>query len=433
MAAPTICNASRDGAACSTVELGDVRHVLATAVPRRGSTLRQQLHEALRGIAAAMEAQAVHGSIVQQAVFVADAGQIESCRRIIADFYGKELPATSYIPQPPCEGALLSIEAWAARASGGPLEIQRINEQLVIARRNGVAWVHCAQVVPPEAAAGVYEGTRGALQRMGAVLGGAGVGFEQVVRTWFYLGGIVAEAGPGARYQELNRARGDFYRGIPFLAGRTDGNGQPAYPASTGIGTEGRGVVLSAIALATDRRDIVAVPLENPRQTPAYQYPAAYSPTSPRFSRAMAVCGHGEATIFISGTASITGSTTQYDGDVAAQTHETLHNIEALISEENLARHHLSGLGTSLAGLAAARVYVKRKEYYAAARAVCQSRWGAVPTIYAIADVCRPELCVEIEGIAFSRKAAADSSVVPPPHFLRTPQRRPRVLGLDRL
>jgi pyruvate/2-oxoglutarate dehydrogenase complex dihydrolipoamide dehydrogenase (E3) component len=34
----------------------------------------------------------------------------------------------------------------------------------------------------------------------------------------------------------------------------------------------------------------------------------------------------------------------------------------------------------------------------------CETRLGEVPTIYAIGDVCRPELLVEIEGIAFSRR-----------------------------
>ncbi len=37
-----------------------------------------------------------------------------------------------------------------------------------------------------------------------------------------------------------------------------------AYPASTGIGTDGGDIMMSCIALATDRKDIVAVPLENP-------------------------------------------------------------------------------------------------------------------------------------------------------------------------
>ena len=36
------------------------------------------------------------------------------------------------------------------------------------------------------------------------------------------------------------------------------------------------------------------------------------------------------------------------------------------------------------------------------ARAVCEARLGELPAIYAVADVCRPDLLVEIEAIAFS-------------------------------
>ena len=110
------------------------------------------------------------------------------------------------------------------------------------------------------------------------------------------------------------------------------------------------------------------------------------------------------ATIFISGTASITSSETRHLGDAATQTRETLDNIVALVSEENLRRHGLPGLGTSLEGLGLVRVYIKRQEDYAKVRAVCEQRLGELPAVYAIADVCRPDLLVEIEGIAFSSR-----------------------------
>jgi enamine deaminase RidA (YjgF/YER057c/UK114 family) len=164
---------------------------------------------------------------------------------------------------------------------------------------------------------------------------------------------------------------------------------------------------MSAIALVTDRDDIVAVPLENPRQTAAYDYAARYSPKSPKFCRAMAVSCGQYTTTFVSGTASITASETRHIGDAAAQTDETLENIAALISEDNLSRHGLPGLGTTLEGLGLVRVYIKHAEDYPAVRAVCEQRLGELPTIYAIGDVCRPDLLVELEGIAFSRKAPA--------------------------
>src|SRR5208283_4749470 len=120
----------------------------------------------------------------------------------------------------------------------------------------------------------------------------------------------------------------------------------------------------------------------------------------------------------ISGTASITNSESRHLGDAVAQTHEALDNIEALISEENFGRHGLPGFGSSLEGLAQARVYVKRTEDYPRILAVCAQRLGGVPAIYTKADVCRPELLVEIEGIAFSRQAPSPStSVLRGPHF----------------
>lgn len=405
MGTQTIRKASHRGIGYSVVELNDVRHVFAAGVPRRGTTLRQQADDALRTIEAVIQEEGTRGSIVHQAVFVPDVALIDECRQIIREFYGSELPATSYIPQPPCDGKLLAIEALGVGRGMGEVQIERVSEQLVITRHNDITWVHCAQVVPQGHGAGVHEDAINAFEQIRSLFGSVNVRFDQVIRTWLYLGGIVDDEGPTQRYKELNRARTDFYRDITFLADRLlPGSQGQIFPASTGIGTEGRGIMMSAIALVTDRQDIRAVPLENPRQTPAFDYAHCYSPASPKFSRAMALSCGNYATIFISGTASITDSETQHVGDAAAQTHETLTNIEALISEENLGRHGLPGLGTSLDGLALVRVYIKRPEDYERTRAACEQRLGEVPTIYAIGDVCRPELLVEIEGIAFSRK-----------------------------
>lgn len=418
MATHAIRKVVERGVGFSAVDLNDVRHVLATAVPRRGTTLHEQASDVLGTIAAVIEQEGTANSIVHQAVFLADVNQVDQCRRMMRDFYGDNMPATSYIPQPPCEGKRLSIEAMGVGQGRGEVEIERVSEQLVIARHNGIAWVHCAQTVPLLEANGVYEGGLSAFGQIRSLFASVGVGFEQVIRTWLYLGGIVADEGATQRYKELNRARTDFFRGLQFCAGRRpEGYEGAVYPASTGIGTEGRGMMMSAIALATARGDIVAVPLENPRQTSACQYPDRYSPQSPKFSRAMAISCGGYATIFISGTASITTSETRHIGDAERQTEETLDNIAALIGEENLGRHGLPGLGTTLDSLGLARVYIKRQEDYARVRAVCEKRLGDLPIIYAIADVCRPDLLVEIEGIAFSRKASDSSSGQQSPHF----------------
>ncbi len=397
---------SSDGVGYSVVELNDVRHVFAAAVPRSGQSFEEQAYDALKTIEAVNQEEGTRGAIVKQAVFLPDLSYQETCRQIMLDFYGDEMPATTYIPQPPCEGKLLSIEALGVGRATEGVQIRRINEQLVIAGHSDVSWIHCAHVVPQTEATTVYERSLDAFQRMARLLASAGARYDQVIRTWLYLGDIVGMEGDRQRYMELNRARTDYYADIRFSAGRRpEGFNPTMFPASTGIGTEGKEIVMSCIAFHAQRNDIVAMPLENPLQTSAFDYGPCYGPKSPKFARAMALSCGPFATIFISGTASITDSETRHIGDVEKQTEQTLDNIEALIGQANLERHGMPGLGTTLDNLALLRVYIKRKEDYAKTRAVCEKRLGELPTIYAVADVCRPDLLVEIEGIAFSHRS----------------------------
>lgn len=396
---------SSEGIGYSVVELNDVRHVIASAVPRTGATLEEQAQDALQTIKDVNHEEGTRGSIVEQAVFMKDIGQLDTCRRIMHDFYGDELPATTYIPQPPCDGKLLSIEALGVGRAAEGVEIQRLSERMVVVGHSGVSWIHCGQIVPETSATGVYDRSISGFQKMREMLQSVGIPFEQVIRTWLYLGDIVGPEGETQRYKELNRARTDFYKDYRFAAVKTpEGFNPKVYPASTGIGSDSRDVLMSCIALSTERDDIVGMPLENPLQTSAFDYSTRYGPKSPKFARAMALSCGPFATIFVSGTASITESETRYVGDVEGQTRQTLRNIEALISEDNLTRHGMPGLGTTLDGLALVRVYIKQQEDYAKTRAVCEELLGELPTVYAVADVCRPELLVEIEGIAFSRR-----------------------------
>jgi enamine deaminase RidA (YjgF/YER057c/UK114 family) len=423
MSAHAMCKASHQGIGLATVELNDIGHVFATAIPRCGGTLREQAENALQSLDDVLRAEGTRQSIIRQTVFLTEPSQIDECRQIIRDFYGADLPVTSYVPQPPCGGKLLSIEAIGVGRGKAEVQIERFSDQIVRVTHNALSWVHCANVTPRDGVTGAYNQTISSLAKLRGQLAKLDVGFDHVIRTWFYLGGIVADEGDTQRYKELNRARSSFFEGVQFLAGCQTGLPQPLspYPASTGIGTEGRGLMLSCIALATARPDIVAMPLENPRQKSAFHYASSYSPKSPKFARALALSCGNYATIFISGTASIVDSESLHLGDVEAQTHQTIDNIEALISEDNLRRHGLPGFGSSLEGLGLVRVYIKRTEDYPKILAVCAQRLGEVPAIYTTADVCRPELLVEIEGMAFSRREPSPSgSILRGPHFRET-------------
>ncbi len=121
----------------------------------------------------------------------------------------------------------------------------------------------------------------------------------------------------------------------------------------------------------------------------------------------MAVATGALVTTFISGTASITASESRHDNSVEQQTHQSIDNIEALIGSDCFPDHSPCGLGATLDDLAVARVYVKRQGEYDTVRAICRARLGELPTIYVVGDICRPELLVEVEGIAFSHRQRA--------------------------
>ncbi len=431
-----ISKRSTEGIGYSVFNLSKVRHIVATAIPRTGTTLQEQAHDALRTIESVIREKSTQGAIVKQTVFMNGRAELDECRQVIRDFYGEDMPATTYVAQPLCNGKLLSIEALGICQSTGNVEIERHSENLVITRCNGITWAYCGHITPNTDATCVYDRSFNAFQRMQDVLSRGGFRYDQVFRTWLYLGDIVGPEADTQRYKELNRARADFYKDMRFIADKVPTDIEHiVYPASTGIGTscthvnqvcatqgclEGfcskstdkrfthcpacADIVMSCIAISSDDKDLVLVPLENPGQTAAFDYGVDYSPRSPKFSRAMAVTTKGYALTFISGTASITDSESRFLDDIEAQTRQTLDNMEALVTPENFERHGMPGHGGTLKDFALVRVYIKRQEDYAKARAIVEARLGELPTVYAVADVCRPELLVEMEGVVVTEK-----------------------------
>jgi enamine deaminase RidA (YjgF/YER057c/UK114 family) len=391
-----------DCAEYSSLHLGGWTRVAMMITPRGGGTFSQQVAEVLSDVRAIMEKQPCPVQVTVQTVFLSRAGDQPECERLMAAFYGARPPMTNFVIQPPCGGAALAVEAWAI--GGDAVRIDRFGPHAIAIDYDGVRRVYCAGITPDYSLPGVHEQMTDGLRRMRAALLKAGTDFQHVVRTWFYLGGITEPQGDVQRYQELNRARADYYRDIRFCCSLLKANvPRGVYPASTGIGMAGAGLVLSSLAVETKRPDVFLLPLENPQQTPAYAYHPKYSTQSPKFSRAIALVLGDYVTTWISGTASIVNSESRHPADIEKQTEQTIDNIERLISPENFALHRVRGGGARLGDMAKIRVYLKRAEDLARCKAVCDRRFGSVPAIYATSDVCRPELLVEIEGVAFAR------------------------------
>ncbi|QIZ36578.1 FkbO/Hyg5 family chorismatase [Saccharopolyspora sp. ASAGF58] len=214
-------------------------------------------------------------------------------------------------------------------------------------------------------------------------------GYTDLVRMWNLIGDIT---GPNAEGVEIYR---------DFCVGRAEAFATwaaqfPQLPAATGIGTLSPGIDLCFLATKQGR----TVHLENPRQTPAYQYPCRYGPKSPSFARATFLRGQQTASLFVSGTASILGEDTAHVHDIARQTLETLRNIDVLVGCDNLGRHGVNGYGYAVRDLDQVKVYVRDPEHVAAVREICAQVLRSDSEIaYFNVDVCRPDLLVEIEGV----------------------------------
>jgi enamine deaminase RidA (YjgF/YER057c/UK114 family) len=372
--------------------------------PTSRGDIAMQLDEVLKTLRRVLNSQEWPMVITTQTVFLANPESQAVCENSFAASELHHAAVTHYVNQPPADGAEIAVEAWAI---GGPgVTVVRQSPHAVLVTYDRLRWLHVGVAKTDFPADGVHVAAQRMFAQSGRLLTAAGMDWSKVVRTWWYLGDITGEVGGRQRYMELNRARAEFYGGIKFNASqRRESAPSDCYPASTGIGmTPNTGMILALQALKTDRPDVLLLPLENPVQTPAYDYEPWYSPRSPRFSRAMALVTSEQITVWISGTASIVRSEACHLDDIVAQTEQTLDNIAALISSENFERHGGAGLGAALRELAKIRVYVKRVKDVAACRAVCEQRLGAIPALYLIADVCRPELLVEIEGVTFSRR-----------------------------
>ena len=379
-------------------------YAYAVIVPQSGASYAEQAVD----IIAQIQQHFAGKQIVRQTVFLRDADRLDETAQLFAAQQGAAQPLTAFVSQAPADGNLLAAEIVAVSGA----EVTRVNNGLTKVQHNGITFIHTqadAYLGGKAPRENAYADTLAVLNDNIALLKQGGARLEQVFRTWFYMGSIVAPDSRSAdgiqRYKELNRARTVAFDGVRFL--RDTLQTQPAfdvYPASTGIGMGGEDVALSCSALLTERKDVFTLPLENPRQTPAFDYARHYSPETPKFARAMAVVYDNQAAVYISGTASITASETQHIGNTAKQTEETLLNIATLISAENFANAGFAGFGAKLTDLAVVRAYVKHAADYETVRRECEKQLPGVPVVYTVGDVCRDDLLVELEAVAHIRR-----------------------------
>ena len=213
------------------------------------------------------------------------------------------------------------------------------------------------------------------LRKTRELLNSAGMTYRNVVLTRIYLRRLLDW------YDDLNVARNEFYDEIGF----TDS----PIPASTGIQGKISDVnecFMDVTAVQKGGPDECPfVTLRNPLQNEATAYGSG-------FARAVRIDVPDAHYVLVSGTASIdeTGATVHVD-DPVKQTGRTMDNFEAIVKVGD----------AELSNLYHAVWYCKDPSYASVIKDEMRKRgWPEFPYVVVVADVCRDDLLVEIDGAA---------------------------------
>lgn len=220
------------------------------------------------------------------------------------------------------------------------------------------------------------------------------IGVRHPVRMWNYIPGINERMPDGRdRYMVFNAGRFEAFSawyGGPQAFDR-------AVPTATGVGHPGEDLVIHCLATENDGTAVA-----NPRQVQPFHYSQRFGPVPPCFARATHVAGTPPM-VLVGGTASIRGEDSLHVLDFAGQMGETLANLAAMVhaAAGRTAASFRAGDLSLLKRYKELRVYLPDVKQ---ARFIHQIVTKSFPTLGRLemlhADLCRPELLVEIEGIA---------------------------------
>ena len=225
----------------------------------------------------------------------------------------------------------------------------------------------------------------------------------QPVRIWNWIPGIHTIVGDGVhRYMVFNAGRYAAYYDW-YSGGR---HFETAMATATAVGHDGTDLIIHV--LATERP---GAPVENPRQIQSYRYSDRFGPMPPCFARATLAPKNslGLPDLLIGGTASVCGEVSRHHGDAAAQTQETIVNLAHLIAEgsrrwsQKPATDDRVDTARELRRFDSLCIFHLRPSD---SDAILEIIWPYIDHLapscveFVRADICRPELLVEIEGTA---------------------------------
>lgn len=186
------CNLNLGPERHSILDLGNLARLAVMIEPAGRGPFAQQARELLAQLHCLALRREKAMTPTTMMVFLRDAADEGECRRIIQAQFGELAPVTGYVVQPPCSGAALGVELWAA---GGPgTKVVRHGPQVIATEADGIRWVHCGDIRGEIGPDGAYRESVTAFHDLDKQLRTAGVSFEQVVRTWIYVNQITEGA-----------------------------------------------------------------------------------------------------------------------------------------------------------------------------------------------------------------------------------------------
>ena len=300
---------------------------------------------------------------------------VEACR----EHFGKAAPVVTCVAQKPI-GTTLTAEVLYLREDA---TVEYSEDYIIIRGEKGAELI-------TKGIHFLHEGDTGAqarriFGRIREILDNEGFKVNEIVRQWNYIEGITHTDGKIQNYQLFNDARSAFYGSVDWPNG---------YPAATGIGCSEGGVTVSVYAV----KDCATVskPIDNPIQVPAHKYSGKVLKegreavrTTPKFERARLL----DDTVLVSGTAAIKGENSEISTDPLLQSEAAIDVMEHLVAPGNIfpdcPRFHFEAI----------RVYIKNEKDIPAIVSSLTAHWKGVPIHFLMADICRPELLLELEGI----------------------------------
>ncbi len=203
----------------------------------------------------------------------------------------------------------------------------------------------------------------------------AKLGYPYAFRFWNFIADINSGVHDEERYKQFCTGRLNA-----FWEREVDMEG---FPAASAVGHCQQGALIYLFAARQP-----ATNYQNARQVNAYEYPRQYGVSSPSFARASSICLGGNASYFVSGTASIVGHESSFIGDLQGQLQTTLENLKYMLAQPT-ERETLE--------LQTMKVYLRSENDYGDVEQVLKHAFPDTPTLYLRADICRSELLIEIE------------------------------------